>query len=276
MAKLLLATIVLSMISIGLSAPTDIDSSMHKRISCSPEDTTCPKGRVCAGGRPDNMRCVKPMPEGGFCKGDPFWVCARGLACVGKVCVKAVKKGGSCVPPGSICEDGTVCAGGRPDNKRCVKPMPIGGVCKGDPFWVCEEGLECVNKVCVKEVRKGESCVPPNTVCEDGTVCAGGRPDNKRCVKPMPVGGRCKGDPFWVCEEGLVCKNQVCRRKIAVKGESCVAPTTKCMKGTVCAGGKPDNKRCVKPLAEGDFCKGDPFWVCDKGLECVREMCVKV
>lgn len=174
----------------------------------------CAPGLVCAG-PPDNRRCVMPMGEGGQCRGgrDPYWVCVKGLVCINNTCQKPrVKKGGSCRDEDAVCEPGTVCAG-PPDNPRCVMPMGPGKQCGGgfDPFWVCEEGLMCINRICKAMVGKGGSCRNPNTTfCKAGLVCAGTR-KNPRCVMPMGKGGRCGGnDPYWVCRAGLRCVNRVC------------------------------------------------------------------
>lgn len=95
-----------------------------------------------------------------------------------------MKKGQKCKrgDPYWVCEEGLVCSGSK-DNPRCVMPMKKGEACrKGDPYWICEEGLKCV-----------------------------GPKGNQRCERPMKKGENCrKKDPFWICEEGLKCEAGVC------------------------------------------------------------------
>lgn len=104
-----------------------------------------------------------------------------------------------------------MCAG-PPENPRCVMPMLEGGQCRGgrDPYWVCAEGLQCINNIC-RRVRAttGGRCDGEGDVCEDGMVCAG-PPEKPRCVKPMGPGGKCGVDPFWVCIVGLTCVDGIC------------------------------------------------------------------
>lgn len=179
---------------------------------CTRKGLPCFPGYVCAG-TPKIKKCVKPMREGKPCANDPWWVCAAGLVCRRGVCQKdRIPKDGSCRFPGAKCAPGLVCAG-PPDNKRCVMPMKEGGQCRGgrDPYWVCIEGLVCINNTCQKpRVPKGGSCKDKGDVCMDGLICAG-TTENPRCVMPMGKGGRCGGnDPYWVCKTGLTCVNERC------------------------------------------------------------------
>eukprot|EP00171_Calliarthron_tuberculosum_P001483 IDg1483t1 len=153
------------------------------------------------------------------------------------------------------CPRGKVCAG-PPHLKICVKPMALNGQCGTDPFWVCGRGLRCVKNRCQRRFA-----VCPR--CTHGFVCAGTR-THKRCVKPMVMNGRCGNDPFWVCGRGLRCVKNRCRRRFAI--------CPRCRHGLVCAGTRT-HKRCVKPMGVNGRCGTDPFWVCGRGLRCVRHKC---
>lgn len=236
---------------------------------CDNPGDECPPGAVCAGIAV--KKCVKPMPEGGFCKGDPYWVCAEGLVCRDGMCKKPMATmGGRCDKPGVECMPGTVCAG-TARVKKCVKPMPEGGMCKGDPYWVCAEGLVCVDRLCKRmpKMPKRKRCDRPGVVCPPGTLCVGNAV--KRCIVPMPVGGECRNDPFWICKPGLLCKDNVCRKPRMPKRKRCDRPGVVCPRGTVCVGNAV--KRCVMPMKPGGECRNDPFWICEAGLFCKDNVC---
>lgn len=237
---------------------------------CLPEGAICVTGTVCAGSL-RRKRCVVPMGKGGRCGQDPRWICAVGLECRRKVCVQIViPTGGDCSEEGVVCEERTVCAGRK--NQRCVVPMQEGERCGQDPRWICAAGLECKHKKCVPiTVPKGGDCSSEGSICEYSTVCAGRK--NRRCVVPMPEGGSCGRDPRWICEEGLECRRKKCVRITVPKGDDCSPEGSVCEDGTVCAGRK--NRKCVVPMQEGDTCGQDPRWVCGEGLECVRKVCTK-
>lgn len=300
---------------------------------CSPDGPPCVEGTVCAG--EDAMKCVTPMGVGMACGRDPFWVCADHLDCVDYHCAEPpIPEGGDCLPEGSQCVDGTVCAG-TASEKSCVSVIPGGGSCTDDDLSVCEEGFECIDGTCaVHPVPEGGDCLPEDSKCVEGTICVGtdavktcitpispggectddvlsvceedydcvegvcspptvpkggdcsaedavctegtvcaGRPHRRRCVTPMPIGGRCGQDPRWVCEDGLVCMRKVCKPKPLPEGSDCLPEGSVCEDGTVCAGG-PTRKRCVVPMQIGGPCGTDPRWICAEGLECMQKKCV--
>lgn len=239
--------------------------------SCLAKDSECEEGTVCAGTE-EKKRCVVPMKEGQKCRRDPFWVCEKRFECYKGMCVPpSIKKNHSCVQKGARCVEGTVCAG-LANRKRCVVPMKENERCRKDPFWICEDKLECVKGVCLPPaIKKGRSCVKKGSRCTDGTVCAG-RKGHKKCVVPMKEGGNCRKDPFWVCVEGLDCYKGTCVQPPIKKGCSCVKKGSRCIDGTVCAGVRK-RKRCVVPMKKGQHCRKDPFWVCLEGLQCVKGTC---
>lgn len=171
------------------------------------------------------------------------------------------------------CFAGKVCAGPS-GNKKCVTPMQVGQSCGKDPFWICKRGLTCEHFVCRgKYVPQDGRCTRGGLRCRAGLACAG-TAQVRKCVKPMGEGMKCKGDPYWVCKHGLVCRGGVCQKRAIPKDASCRWPAAVCAKGLVCAG-KADNPRCVMPMKMGGKCKGDPYWVCEKGLKCVDGVCAK-
>lgn len=179
----------------------------------------CSRGTVCAGPL-TARRCVRPMTLGRRCGIDPYWVCANGLTCRRNICTRAVFPSIPTRPlPGSCglrprCRRGTVCAGPL-IARRCVRPMSAGKRCGVDPYWVCANGLACLNRICrpaiIPEIPIGPlpgSCGLLRR-CPIGEVCAG-LPSARRCVTPMTVGKRCGVDPYWVCAHGLRCRGGVC------------------------------------------------------------------
>ncbi|KAI0562539.1 crumbs protein precursor 95F [Gracilaria domingensis] len=241
--------------------------------SCLEADSVCVEGAICVGTATRKI-CKKPRTVGEQCDVDPFWVCEDGLDCIANVCEKPkVPRGGDCLPAGSVCVDGTVCAG-TDRRKKCVAPMGPGGQCDIDPFWVCEDGLDCVANVCEKpKVPRGGDCLPAGSVCVDGTVCAG-TDRRKKCVAPMGPGGQCDIDPFWVCEDGLDCVANVCEKPKVPRGGDCLPAGSVCVDGTVCAG-TDRRKKCVAPMGPGERCGQDPFWVCDVDLVCIGGTCMR-
>lgn len=176
-----------------------------------------------------------------------------------------------CTHATTSCIPGTVCAG-RPTHKKCVIPMKEDEFCKGDPFWVCESGLECVDELCVvPKIEEGNSCKGNVSGCEDGTVCAGSR-RRKKCVVPMKEGELCKGDPFWVCASGLNCVDQTCKKPTVLEGGSCNESGAECAEGTVCAG-RRGRAKCVQPKWLGEKCRRGTYAVCHKDLNCSRRRC---
>eukprot|EP00737_Agarophyton_chilense_P000166 gb/GEZJ01000193.1/.p1 GENE.gb/GEZJ01000193.1/~~gb/GEZJ01000193.1/.p1 ORF type:complete len:333 (-),score=13.08 gb/GEZJ01000193.1/:1788-2786(-) len=239
---------------------------------CTREGSVCVSGAVCAGTDKKKM-CVKPMGPGGRCGSDPFWVCKSGLECSMGACVKPkVPLGESCLERGSRCVEGAICVG-TPTKKLCKRPRTVGQSCEVDPFWVCEDGLDCVSNICVKpKVPRGGDCLPEGSVCEDGTVCAGSD-RKKKCVVPKGVGMQCGQDPFWVCESGLECSpmGECTKPKIGLGGD-CKPRGSVCEDGLFCLG---DNglRKCVKGMTAGQKCGLDPFWSCQPGLTCVDRIC---
>lgn len=212
----------------------------------------CAQGQVCAGGVKDK-RCVKPMPVGGKCNTDPFWVCAQGLKCVKNICEKdiiTVKPGDSCDGKTRICPSPTKCVGPS-GQKKCKKLMGLGESC-ADPFWVCKDPLVCKgegkNAKCVEPVvtvKPGDSCDGKTRVCPSPTKCVG--PTGKMvCKKLVGLGESC-ADKFSVCKESLECTGK---------------------------GKKAKCKKAVKEVGRGKKCDGKKR-VCRAGLECVKGVCEK-
>eukprot|EP00171_Calliarthron_tuberculosum_P001605 IDg1605t1 len=114
----------------------------------------CGPKLVCAG-TGNKARCVMPMPLGGRCANEPYWICKAGLLC---------QKG------------------------RCIKEVGPGGQCN-DPFRKCKSGLTCIGGVCKTEVGPGGSCKAPNTFCSGGLTCS----SSGFCVSIIGLGGKCAG-----------------------------------------------------------------------------------
>lgn len=177
---------------------------------------------------------------------------------------------GFCEESGSVCAEGLTCAGGPP--KRCISFMGEGQKCETDPWWICQEGLQCVSKVCRKPViAQGGVCDAPGSLCGTGLTCAGGPP--KKCINLMGEGQSCLIEPWWICQDGLECVSNVCRKPAIARGGVCEAAGSVCATGLTCAGGPP--KKCVELMGDGQKCETDPWWICQDGLECVSKVCRK-
>ena len=161
---------------------------------------------------------------------------------------------------------------GLPANMRCRMKKGVGMACGKDPFWVYQEGLICESKICRGMVDVGESC-SSKFECKEPYLSAG-RVGKRKCVVPMPIGGRCESDPKWVCEPGLKCRSNVCVDVLTEVGASCNGMTIRCGQGLRCIG-LPGNKRCYRKRTKGETCE-TPFSVCKKDLRSVGNVCVAV
>ncbi|KAI0562538.1 hypothetical protein FGB62_58g042 [Gracilaria domingensis] len=222
----------------------------------------CPKDQVCAGPA-DEKKCVMPKSVGKRCGHDPFWICQSGLTCEEGFC--KVPKGKDCKPKGSICVDGTVCAG-TDVTKKCVVPKRVRKRCGQDVFSVCQKQLVCEEGFC-KNPERGD-CKTEDSLCVDGTVCVG-TDMKKKCVKPISLRRKCGQTPFSVCKKGLVCEEGFCK---IPEGRDCAVDNPLCVDDTICVG-TDMKKKCVKPISLRRKCGQTPFSVCKKGLVCEEGFC---
>lgn len=228
---------------------------------CTMNKESCAKGLECLGSGAEK-RCEMRVPVGSVCETDPFELCENGLVCEEKECKIAM--GGPCgdAPSGS-CVSSTICG----DNEICVKPPPkpvgVGEVCNKTGMDKCESNLVCEKNMC--KIKRGGVCTKYPNACSMNLSCVG-TGSTKRCNKLMGPGERCEVDPFWVCQDGLVCQNKRCR---IAAGDVCTRSRRACVSGTWCVGTRTV-KRCKAPKGLGEQCGKDPFWVCHRGLTCDR------
>lgn len=234
---------------------------------CLPKGSVCGKGLVCRGTRNKRV-CVEPRAQGKRCFNNPFSACLPGLSCEQGVCKTPV--GGSCLPSGSICERAAECAGTSTD-KTCVLPKSQGETCGLTSKDICKRSLSCTDNVCsVSKIPAGGVCLFNRATCDDGLICAGNA-HRKICVTPKERGDQCGRSSFEKCQSDLECHGGRC---CVPQNGDCLPSRSICVPGLVCAG-RTNKKRCVEPMPEGDACGQDPFWVCEKGLNCVNNICVK-
>ena len=139
-----------------------------------------------------------------------------------------------------------------------------GAQCRSDKD--CGSSQVCEDQKC--KIKKLGECTNDPQSCAKGYHCVGtGR--TKRCNSLMPVGKQCLVDPFWICEEHLICEDKVC--KIPERG-SCTKNRDQCAEGLACVGTRKV-KRCKALMPPGKRCLVDPFWVCERNLVCERKVC---
>lgn len=186
---------------------------------------------------------------------------------------RPIARGKKCDPAGEECATGLSCIVPAPPRKpRCYMKMPVGKQCAVDPFWVCEDHLVCMNNICKIPIEGTGKCENiANSMCRPPLSCVGPR-RKKRCYMKKPPGMRCGVDPFWVCQDGLACREGVCVMELRGK-QKCEVENKRCKRPFKCVGPK-GKKRCYMKKPLGMKCGVDPFWVCRKGLKCVGDVCV--
>lgn len=145
----------------------------------------------------------------------------------------------------SNCPSGTVCSLSS-TGLRCLVPHQEGDTCIAAASKQCVKGSECINSICTKVKRDGESCnlLSQTDACVTGTFCVG-RINQKRCVKPMSLGGSCGIDPYWICDKGYTCRYYKCVRKASLDCP-CSDINDTCERNTVCTLISADsNLRCA-------------------------------
>ena len=261
-------------IALSLAAPPGLKlpSDRSGFLPCTHNPHVCPSNTICAGFRWYKL-CVYPRGENHRCGGS-FHVCAHGLTCVRYTCKRSsIPRGGRCEAGGTPCASGTECLGPH-GNQRCFEKMGLGKQCEVDPWWVCEDGLACVDNVCTNPIiPRGGKCPAAGSKCIAGTECLGPR-GNQRCFEKMGLGKQCEVDPWWVCEDGLACVDNVCTNPIIPRGGKCPSARSKCIAGTECVG-PAGKQRCFEKMGLGKRCQVDPWWVCQDDLVCVSHRCVR-
>ena len=208
----------------------DGECKIGKLGFCTDNRDACADGLSCVG-PDDRSRCNTLMGPGGACETDPYWVCKPGLSCEENVC--KIPEGGKCAKT-SQCASGLECTGKR-RSKRCQAPVTItivgpGEACGRGSNARCSSGSTCQGNIC--KLNERSACTDFPDQCIRGTICVG-RPNLKRCKKPMRVGEKCGTDPFWVCADKLVCEDDRC--KLPAKSD-CTKHPDQCVSGTHCTG----------------------------------------
>lgn len=255
--------------------PAVLASTVGRGDLCTADPNNCTPPLSCVGAPARKPRCYMKKAVNMQCGKDPFWVCEDGLQCIDGLCKNPIWRTELCdksYHADSACIEPLSCVG-PVGKKRCYEKKPRGMRCGVDPFWVCEDGLDCNYNVCTKLLEQKERCDGPgaaNSICRSPLSCVG-PVGKKRCYMEKNQGGRCGVDPFWVCESWLKCKGGRCVNVLG-RAEKCEEPFTMCKRPLSCVG--PTGKmRCYKKKALGMTCGADPFWVCADGLKCVHQIC---
>lgn len=88
-------------------------------------------------------------------------------------------------------------------------PKGKGMMCGDDPEWTCDDKYICHGGICKCPTERKGKCEDPLTHCIPPLSCVGPH-GKRRCYMKKPKGMRCGKDPFWVCEDHLVCKAGIC------------------------------------------------------------------
>lgn len=228
----------------GVCAPregcaTDADCGRDEFCGCGPMPVM-PNGLM-----PCYLQC---LPKAGGCASDAE--CGVGFLCEAGLCVERRTTCGSsadcpagwlceascgtpdsagrpapcesyCVPPGPVCDDGTVCASGEMCQIDCQTNCPP-CECPPGESCACPCTAECVTSCVSAGCRSDGDCAAGEVCalefCADGTVCGG------RC-EPAPLD--CKQDSDCIDASGQagVCEIKVCEDALPCDpNQSCPAP----------------------------------------------------
>jgi len=154
-----------------------------------------------------------------------------------------------------MCADGLSCEFVSADNAfRCLPPASVGESCHSSSTHPrsCEEGLDCVDDICLTQPTEGEAC--GNTVDVD---CA----DGLRCNVDSSV---CEDDPSDCAEPCSVdeaCVDNACVA-LPASGDACTQELG-CAACSVCRPDDGGNLLCQPPGALGASCSFDAHCVKD-------------
>lgn len=237
--------------------------------TCTDSPDQCAEGLSCDG-KGDRKRCITYKAPGMPCPPhENFWICQPGLTCDENNLCK-IPLDGSCGAAPAQCVDGAQCVQ-HGDGNIC-KPIPrnVGESC--DTTFACGGGLACDGGVC--KLAENARCEGSPQSCVSGTSCIGFI-SRKRCVSLQGPNMVCEQVGFRRCAEELTCHQGRCMLGTVPLDGSCKGRSNVCVAGLVCAGPQR-NRVCKKPMQNGEFCKGDPYWKCAAGLRCVDKHCREV
>lgn len=209
-------------------------SVVEKGNPCGTENRVCADELICSGGL-----CKTKLSKGDDCNSmSQTETCDEGLKCMAKKCRTPLQEGDACDDgdDGARCEANLQCKGGQcyalsetsctsdencPNDEKCL-PAGICGmyVDLGDDCSesrICKEGLEC-DYTCIKRVEDGERCSALDDLyCQMGSYC-----HEETCYpfkSELPRGEACN-NAYWLCANGLECKDGVCTQLVA-ENEAC-------------------------------------------------------
>lgn len=187
----------------------------------------CVTGTLCFNGK-----CLAPSPPGGKCNVEDGPECAAKSMCQDGVC--RLRRDAACTTSTrEFCGKGLVCVGdGKSGTKRCKPRVGLLQKCDTDRNVgrICQEDLECDGHDFKCRISHDENCNKTPHACATNTKCVGSG-KNKVCKNAMQAGEKCTVDPLWVCDDGLLCQDHVCKVKV---GGACNIPMHECAKGMRC------------------------------------------
>lgn len=214
-----------------------IDASCHR--SCSPAQSDCGSGKICAELQGGGGACIEVAGEGENCRSKR---CSSGLVCTEGACRR------SCQPSSpSACLSTEVCSPLTNGEAACYQAAAEGQACDNG---LCRSGLLCVENHCRRQCGTGFSS------CASGESCTALSSGQSACFPAAGDGESCASMP---CASGLLCVEGSCHR-------SCNQAVPNCRANEKCSPITGGGAACFLAASEGESC-----WdmQCADGLVCV-------
>ncbi len=215
-----------------------ICNAYPSNVNTCTENSHCPNGLICRGGK-----CVKCRDDGD---------CDSGYYCDRDVCVEFCKSDADCKPAGMLCDNGK-CRSCQKDEECGDSKFCDEGLCKDK----CRADDDCQAE---EECRENGRCLPRGSClkdeeCKKGEICV----DNK-CKSLGKLGKVCQGAAD--CDEGQDCLGHDCSEDLD------------CLEGYVCKKDGGDTGTCVEKKSDNFVsicavkCSSSDRGSCPEGFYC--------
>lgn len=245
----------------------------HRNLSCERgyckknDGTDCSSSKECTAtstcdGKTGHMFCKSLLKVGQQChKNSRYTICRKDLVCENGYCAHRI--GSPCYEKKSMCANGATCSGPY-GKRRCLRIGLLGDNCDIKLSKKCSSTLTCEKKLC--KLKDGRFC-KKDIDCLGGRLCIGPR-GKEKCKEPMKFGDKCKTDPYWICQKGLICEDGRCKVR---EGQECRS-TSNCVNGQKCVRIESSKRICKQFSELGAQCNGHNK-ICNDGLVCEKNQC---